>query len=44
MRVPVLIGSGIPLFGLLTRDIQLRHVETRVFATGLFQSEYEVVV
>ena len=43
-RVPVLIGSGIPLFGPLTRDSQLRHVETRVFANGLVQSEYEVIV
>src|SRR5215210_4805230 len=28
-RVPVLIGSGIPLFGPLTRDIALTHVATR---------------
>lgn len=42
-RVPVLIGSGIPLFGPLTRDIVVRHVATRHFAGGLVQSEYEVV-
>lgn len=41
-RVPVLIGSGIPLFGALDADIRLRHVATRAFASGLVQSEYAV--
>ena len=41
-RIPVLIGSGIPLFGPLQRDIKLRHIETHVFSNGLVQSEYEV--
>jgi dihydrofolate reductase len=41
-RVPVLIGDGIPLFGTLLHDIQLRHVATRHFPSGLVQSEYEV--
>lgn len=41
-RVPVLIGSGIPLFGALDRDIALKHVRTRSFASGLVQSEYEI--
>jgi len=41
-RVPVLIGTGIPLFGALPRDIVLRHVATRQFASGLVQSEYIV--
>ena len=39
-RVPVLIGSGIPLFGPLQRDIALKHVATRHYASGLVQSEY----
>jgi len=43
-RVPVLIGAGIPLFGPVPRDIVLRHVGTRQYASGLVQSEYEVVV
>jgi riboflavin biosynthesis pyrimidine reductase len=43
-RVPVLIGTGIPLFGPLTGDIVLRPVGTRQYAGGLVQSEYEVVV
>jgi dihydrofolate reductase len=41
-RVPVLIGDGIPLFGSLPHDIQLRHIETRSFASGLVQSRYEI--
>ncbi len=41
-RVPVLIGAGIPLFGALQRDIALRHVGTRQYASGLVQSEYMV--
>jgi dihydrofolate reductase len=41
-RVPVLIGTGIPLFGSLQRDITLTHVATRHFASGLVQSEYAV--
>ena len=41
-RVPVLIGSGIPLFGALPRDVVLEHVATRQYASGLVQSEYVV--
>ncbi|HLJ91106.1 MAG TPA: dihydrofolate reductase family protein [Candidatus Angelobacter sp.] len=42
-RVPVLIGDGISLFGQTPKDIQLRHVGTRQFKSGLVTSEYEVV-
>ncbi len=41
-RVPVLIGGGIPLFGAVPRDIPLKHVATRHYASGLVQSEYLV--
>jgi dihydrofolate reductase len=41
-RVPVLIGTGIPLFGPVPRDISLRHVATRSHNGGLVQSEYEI--
>ena len=41
-RVPVLIGTGIPLFGALKRDIVVQHVATRQYASGLVQSEYVV--
>ncbi len=40
--VPVLIGSGMPLFGPLPHDIQLRHVATRTYRGGLVQNEYEI--
>jgi len=42
-RVPVLIGSGIPLFGPLQQDVPLKHVATRQYASGLVQSEYDIV-
>ena len=41
-RVPVLIGDGIPLFGILPQDIRLRHIATRSYPSGLVQSEYRV--
>lgn len=41
-RVPVLIGTGIPLFGPVQRDIVLKHIATRVYPSGLVQSEYAV--
>jgi dihydrofolate reductase len=42
-RVPVLIGDGVPLFGILLRDIRLRHVVTRHYPSGLVQTEYHVI-
>jgi dihydrofolate reductase len=41
-RVPVLIGTGIPLFGSLEKDIRLRHISTKQYPSGLVSSEYEV--
>lgn len=41
-RVPVLIGEGVPLFGVLPRDIRLRHILTRDYPSGLVQSEYHI--
>jgi dihydrofolate reductase len=43
-RVPVLIGEGVPLFGALPHDVQLRHIATRHYPSGLVQSEYEIGV
>ena len=43
-RVPVLIGTGIPLFGALPHDITLRHIATHQYASGLVKSEYEIIV
>lgn len=41
--VPVLIGSGRPLFGDLPRDIDLELVSSRQFRSGMVQSTYRVV-
>lgn len=41
-HVPVLLGSGIPLFGEQEADIALRHVSTASFQSGLVQSKYEI--
>jgi dihydrofolate reductase len=42
-RVPVLIGSGISLFGDLARDIRLCHIKTTSYESGLVQSTYMVI-
>ncbi len=34
-RVPVLIGDGIPLVGLLPHDVRLAHVATNAYRKGL---------
>ncbi len=41
-RIPVLIGRGIPLFGPVHKDLQLRHIETHAFSNGFVQSKYVV--
>lgn len=41
--VPVLIGSGRPLFGPLPQDIDLALVSSRSFPSGLVQSTYRLV-
>ncbi|WP_017306042.1 dihydrofolate reductase family protein [Spirulina subsalsa] len=42
-RVPILLGEGIPLFGSLSRDIRLKHGETKYFANGFVQSHYHIL-
>ncbi|HNP60471.1 MAG TPA: dihydrofolate reductase family protein [Nitrospirales bacterium] len=41
-KVPILLGTGIPLFGSLSHEIHLEHLDTRSFENGLVQSHYEV--
>jgi len=41
-RIPVLVGTGIALFGAVDSDVRLRHVATRELRGGAVQSEYEV--
>lgn len=40
--VPVLLGRGRPLFGLLNEDVSLTHLKTAAFPSGLVQSTYRV--
>jgi len=40
-KVPVLIGSGIPLFGELDKDLPFKHVRTKVYSNGLVKSRYK---
>ena len=40
-RAPVLIGSGIPLFGFLEKDLVFTHLQTKVRSNGLVSSIYE---
>lgn len=42
-RLPVLIGEGIPLFGVIPKDIRLEHVYTNSYASGLVSSKYNVM-
>ena len=39
-HIPVLLGSGIPLFGPLEQDMHWTHVTTRTYPSGMVQSEY----
>ena len=41
-RIPILIGKGIPLFGPLTKDIELQHIDTQSYPNGIVQSRYEI--
>jgi len=41
-RVPVLIGSGKPLFGIIPADIDLELVSNRDFPGGMTQTHYRV--
>ena len=41
--IPVLLGSGIPLFGPSEDDVQLRLVSVAPFTNGLVQTTYDVV-
>jgi dihydrofolate reductase len=42
-RIPVLLGSGIPMFGPLANDLRLQHIATRSYPSGMVQSEYLIV-
>jgi dihydrofolate reductase len=42
-KVPVLLGSGRPLFGSLQHDIDLKLLSSRSFPSGLVQSHYQIL-
>ena len=42
--IPVLIGSGRPLFGTLLQDIDLTLLRSRSFPSGLVQSTYQIAL
>ena len=39
-KAPILLGSGIPLFGYLDHDIPFKHIRTLVQSNGLVRSYY----
>jgi len=39
-RVPVVLGTGLPLFGAVDGDVRFTHVRTQAYPSGLVQSEY----
>lgn len=41
-KVPVLIGTGIPLFGPLDKDKKLCHIQTLTYENGFVQDRYEI--
>ena len=40
-KVPILIGTGIPLFGELMSDLAFNHLRTETYSNGLVRSYYE---
>ena len=40
-KVPVLIGTGIPLFGYLDNDLPFEHIRTDTYSNGLVKSHHE---
>ena len=39
-KIPILIGSGIPLFGEIPADVKLNHIKTIGYKNGMVQSHY----
>ena len=39
-QIPIILGSGIALFGAVPHDIKLKHHATRSYPSGMVQSEY----
>ncbi len=41
-RIPILIGTGLPLFGALPADVKLMQLKSEPYASGFVQSRYAV--
>jgi dihydrofolate reductase len=41
--IPVLIGTGLPLFGALDRDVKLELIKSKSFKNGFVQNKYKVL-
>ena len=41
-KIPVLLGSGIPLFSKGANDISLKHIATKTYDFGFVKSTYEI--
>ena len=42
-RIPVLLGTGISLFGPVLHDIRFQHVSIKSYRSGMVQSEYALI-
>jgi dihydrofolate reductase len=42
-RIPVLLGTGISLFGPVPHDIRFQHMWTKSYRSGMVQSEYTLI-
>jgi dihydrofolate reductase len=42
-RIPVILGSGIPLFAAGSSEVELNHMETRVYPKGVVQNRYRLI-
>lgn len=40
-KVPIVLGNGVPLFGMQDFSIRFEHLSTQAFAGGLVQSHYK---
>lgn len=40
--VPIILGSGIPLFDRIGKEVRLRMIDTERYESGLVRIEYEI--
>ena len=41
--IPIILGSGIPLFQGITKDVPLKHLKTKIYEFGFVQSTWKVI-